>query len=162
MQRLEMIMPAGFRQILISTQLLVCEVTTMKRGLIYGSAVILLFVLALSSCCDTCPRAGILTVRMINPPGGVEAVRFDVYQEGSDSVEASGFFSLVEAGAGAYAKKDGKIYVFSGGLWDVHVYVDWDNSFDLSTNDHEYTTSGLVVSGDDVLDVDYLDFTNVN
>jgi hypothetical protein len=99
---------------------------------------------------------------MVNPPGGVEAVRFDVYPEGTDSVVASGFFSLVEAGAGAYAMKDGEIYVFIGGSWDVHVYIDWDNSFNLSTNDEEYTANGLLLMESEVLEVDYLDFTNVN
>jgi len=122
--------------------------------------------LGLSGCCDPCIcTGGILTVRLLNNgPAGAHLVFFDVYVHGNGALLAAGSFFAQEETPEAYAMRDGQIYVFAGygGKYDVHVYVDENDDQECSSPDKEIRVLEIPVIGNQVLEVDYLDFTVVD
>jgi len=122
--------------------------------------------LGLSGCCDPCIcTGGILTVRLLNNgPAGDHLVFFDVHPQENDSPLASGSFFAQDELPEACAMRDGQIYVFAGygGKYDVHVYVDENDDQECNSPDKEIRVLEIPVIGNQVLEVDYLDFTVVD
>ena len=122
--------------------------------------------LGLSGCCDPCfCTGGILTVRLLNnESAGVHVVFFDVYRQDQDSPVASGSFFAQAETPEAYAMREGQIYVFVGygTTYDVHVYVDENDDQTCNNPDKETRVVGTPIRENQVLEVDYLDFTVVD
>lgn len=131
-----------------------------------SSALVLVFLLGLSGCCD-CPSyySGILKVRLLNGgSSGIHVVHFEVMPAGRDNVVASGDFLTDYELSEAYAMLDGKTHIFmtSDNIYDIHVYIDEDDSLDYSSGDTEAWVKDVLIIGETLQEVDYsVDFTTV-
>lgn len=139
----------------------------MKKVWSVGAIITLICLPWLITGCVDCPiwTAGILRVRLLNgDQAGNHIVRFDVMLHGTDVVVASGSFMAEDESPEAYAMSDGGIYVFlrKDNTWDVLVYVDEALPAGYSTDDKEYLVEGVIPFEDDLLEVDYLNFTPVD
>ena len=123
-------------------------------------------VATLSGCCD-CPtfRAAIAKVRLLNASEvgpDLKIVFFYFYRHGEDFVPAdalaSGTFLAQDETPEEYAMRDGEIYFFGGGDYDLHVFVDMDNTMTLTPGDMEKVELNVYLFEHQIVEVDYTTF----